>query len=118
MTKKTITKKSISRKATSGDTEAKQPLLAGFGITKSFGDLVANKDINFEIYPGELHALLGENGAGKSTFIKIVYGLLQPDQGHLEWKGKAVSVSNPQQARAMGIGMVFQHFSLFDALSV
>lgn len=118
MTKKTMTKKAISRKATSGDTEAKQPLLAGFGITKSFGDLVANKDINFEIYPGELHALLGENGAGKSTFIKIVYGLLQPDQGHLEWKGKAVSVSNPQQARAMGIGMVFQHFSLFDALSV
>ena len=57
-----MTKKAISRKATSGDTEAKQPLLAGFGITKSFGDLVANKDIDFEIYPGELHALLGENG--------------------------------------------------------
>lgn len=94
------------------------PLLAGYGITKSFGDLVANQDIDFEIYPGELHALLGENGAGKSTFIKMVYGLLQPDQGHLEWKGEEITVTNPQQARAMGIGMVFQHFSLFEALTV
>ena len=94
------------------------PLLAGFGMTKSFGDLVANKDIDFTIYAGELHALLGENGAGKSTFIKMIYGLLEPDQGHLEWQGESVTISNPQQARAMGIGMVFQHFSLFDALTV
>ena len=105
-----MTKKAISRKATSGDTEAKQPLLAGFGITKSFGDLVANKDIDFEIYSGELHALLGENGAGKSTFIKIVYGLLQPDQGI--WNGwKTVSVSNPQQARAMVLHGVSAFFA-------
>ena len=94
------------------------PLLAGVGMTKSFGDLVANQDINFSIYPGELHALLGENGAGKSTFIKMVYGLLQPDQGYLEWRGERVTVTNPQQARGMGIGMVFQHFSLFEALTV
>ena len=94
------------------------PLLAGFGITKRFGDLVANQNIDFAIQPGELHAIVGENGAGKSTFIKIVYGLLQPDEGHLEWQGKRVTFSNPLQARAMGIGMVFQHFSLFEALSV
>jgi simple sugar transport system ATP-binding protein len=94
------------------------PLLAGYGMTKSFGDLVANKDIDFTIHAGELHALLGENGAGKSTFIKMIYGLLEPDQGHLEWQGESVTISNPQQARAMGIGMVFQHFSLFDALTV
>ena len=60
---------------------------------------------------GELHALLGENGAGKSTFVKMIYGLLQPDSGEFEWHGRPVHISNPQQARAMGIGMVFQHFS-------
>ena len=95
-----------------------EPLLAGVGVTKSFGDLVANKDIDFAIHEGELHAIVGENGAGKSTFIKIVYGLLQPDSGHLEWRGERVVVPNPQQARAMGIGMVFQHFSLFEAMTV
>ena len=94
------------------------PLLAGFGITKRFGDLVANQNIDFAIQPGELHAIVGENGAGKSTFIKMVYGLLQPDEGHLEWQGKRVIISNPLQARAMGIGMVFQHFSLFESLTV
>ena len=94
------------------------PLLAGFGITKRFGDLVANQNIDFAIQPGELHAIVGENGAGKSTFIKMVYGLLQPDEGHLEWRGKRVIISNPLQARAMGIGMVFQHFSLFESLTV
>ena len=94
------------------------PLLAGFGITKRFGDLVANQNIDFAIQPGELHAIVGENGAGKSTFIKMVYGLLQPDEGHLEWRGKRVIISNPLQARAMGIAMVFQHFSLFESLTV
>ena len=94
------------------------PLLAGFGLTKSFGSFVANKEIDFTIYPGELHALLGENGAGKSTFVKMIYGLLQPDSGHFEWQGRAVHFSNPQEARAAGIGMVFQHFSLFEAMSV
>lgn len=94
------------------------PLLAGFGLTKSFGSFVANKEIDFTIYPGELHALLGENGAGKSTFVKMIYGLLQPDSGHFEWQGRPVHFSNPQEARAAGIGMVFQHFSLFEAMSV
>ena len=94
------------------------PLLAGIGLSKSFGRFVANRDIDFTIYPGELHALLGENGAGKSTFVKMIYGLLQPDSGHFEWRGKPVQFTNPQEARAAGIGMVFQHFSLFEALSV
>ena len=105
-------------KKKSTNSKTTPPLLAGFGITKRFGDLVANQNIDFAIQPGELHAIVGENGAGKSTFIKIVYGLLQPDDGHLEWQGERVTISNPQQARAMGIGMVFQHFSLFEALSV
>ena len=79
---------------------------------KSFGQFVANDDIDFAIRPGELHALLGET-AGKSTFVKMIYGLLQPDSGQFDWQGQPVHIINPQQARAMGIGMVFQHFSLF-----
>ena len=94
------------------------PLLEGIGITKSFGDLVANRAIDFTIHAGEIHAIVGENGAGKSTFIKLIYGLLQPDSGQLKWQGEAVDISNPQQARELGIGMVFQHFSLFEALRV
>ena len=93
-------------------------LLVARHVTKSFGTFVANEDINFSIGAGELHALLGENGAGKSTFVKMIYGLLQPDIGEFEWKGRPVNISNPQQARALGIGMVFQHFSLFDSLTV
>lgn len=93
-------------------------LLSGRRIRKSFGQFVANDDIDFTIRPGELHALLGENGAGKSTFVKMIYGLLQPDSGQFDWQGQPVHITNPQQARAMGIGMVFQHFSLFESLTV
>ena len=93
-------------------------LLSGRRIRKSFGQFVANDDIDFTIKAGELHALLGENGAGKSTFVKMIYGLLQPDSGQFEWQGQPVQITNPQQARAMGIGMVFQHFSLFESLTV
>ena len=95
-----------------------QPLFEAVGITKKFGDFTANDDVSFRIHPGEIHALLGENGAGKSTFVKIAYGLLQPDKGRLFWNGEIVSIRGPQQARQLGIGMVFQHFSLFDALTV
>ena len=97
---------------------AASSLLVAHNVTKSFGTFVANDDVNFTIEAGELHALLGENGAGKSTFVKMIYGLLQPDSGGFEWQGMSVSISNPQQARAMGIGMVFQHFSLFNSLTV
>ena len=95
-----------------------KPLFEAVGVTKSFGDFMANDDVSFQIHSGEIHALLGENGAGKSTFVKIAYGLLQPDAGQLFWNGEPISILGPQQARRRGIGMVFQHFSLFDALTV
>ena len=94
------------------------PVVNAVGLTKSFGDFRANDKVSFSIQSGEIHALLGENGAGKSTFVKLVYGLLQPDDGKIFWKGQPVNISGPLQARQLGIGMVFQHFSLFESLSV
>ena len=67
---------------------------------------------------GEIHALLGENGAGKSTLMKIIYGVVKPDEGTMLWEGKEVTVQGPAHARELGIGMVFQHFSLFETLTV
>ena len=99
-------------------TQKAVPVLNAVGLTKSFGDFLANDAVSFSIQPGEIHALLGENGAGKSTFVKLVYGLLQPDEGQIFWQGQSVNISGPLQARRLGIGMVFQHFSLFDSLSV
>lgn len=95
-----------------------QPTLEAVGITKDFGSLRANDNIDFAIRKGEIHALLGENGAGKSTLVKILYGALQPTSGEVRWKGKPVLIGSPAAARRLGIGMVFQHFSLFEALSV
>jgi general nucleoside transport system ATP-binding protein len=94
------------------------PLLNLTGITKAFPGCVANDDIDLIIQPGEIHALLGENGAGKSTLVKIIYGILKADKGTIEWNGEQVSIDNPSIARQLGIAMVFQHFSLFDALTV
>jgi simple sugar transport system ATP-binding protein len=94
------------------------PRLEAVKITKDFATVRANDAIDFAIHPGEIHALLGENGAGKSTLVKILYGALQPTAGEIRWKGKAVVIPNPAAARRLGIGMVFQHFSLFEALSV
>jgi simple sugar transport system ATP-binding protein len=93
-------------------------LLEACNIVKQFGDFKANDDVTLRLKPHEIHALLGENGAGKSTLVKIIYGALQPTAGYLKWQGNAVTVPNPAAARALGIGMVFQHFSLFDALTV
>ena len=93
-------------------------LLQALEVVKRFGDFTANDHVTLAVRPGEIHALLGENGAGKSTLVKIIYGALQPTAGELRWKGRAVTVSNPAAARRLGIGMVFQHFSLFDALTV
>ncbi|MGC6496326.1 MAG: ABC transporter ATP-binding protein [Candidatus Puniceispirillaceae bacterium] len=99
-------------------TSSRDILLTATGIFKHFGDFTANDDVSFSIGRGEIHALLGENGAGKSTFVKMIYGLLQPDSGQFEWQGAPVVIRNPQHARDLGIGMVFQHFSLFQALTV
>src|SRR5437763_13009773 len=94
------------------------PLLEALGITKLYGEFVANDAINLEIWPAEVHALLGENGAGKSTLVKMIYGLLQPSAGEFKWLGEPIVLAGPAAARARGIGMVFQHFSLFEQLTV
>jgi general nucleoside transport system ATP-binding protein len=94
------------------------PLLQAVGISKRYGDFLANDGIDLDLYPNEIHALLGENGAGKSTLVKVIYGALQPSSGEIRWKGKTTAIPNPAAARHLGIGMVFQHFSLFDALTV
>ncbi len=94
------------------------PLVAMRGIVKRFGALVANDHVDLELHAGEIHALLGENGAGKSTLVKILDGLLQPDAGEIVWQGRPVALAGPQAAAALGIGMVFQHFSLFENLTV
>jgi general nucleoside transport system ATP-binding protein len=87
-------------------------------ITKRYPGVVANRAVSLSVKPGEAHAVLGENGAGKSTLMKIIYGAVKPDEGDIQYNGQAVQIRNPQQARALGISMVFQHFSLFDTLSV
>ena len=87
-------------------------------ITKSYGDLKANDDISLSIKPASIHALLGENGAGKSTLVKVIYGSLQPDSGQMQWRGEGYSPKSPFEAREQGIAMVFQHFSLFESLTV
>src|SRR5207248_617989 len=84
--------------------------------TKIYPAVVANKDVSLTALPGEIHAVLGENGAGKSTLMKIIYGVVKPDAGEVRWEGKPVTVANPAHARELGIGMVFQHFSLFETL--
>jgi general nucleoside transport system ATP-binding protein len=88
------------------------------GISKRYGSLLANDRIDLAIRPGEIHALLGENGAGKSTLVKILYGVVEPSAGEIVWQGRPVTIRSPVAARALGLGMVFQHFSLFDEMTV
>jgi ABC-type uncharacterized transport system ATPase subunit/ABC-type uncharacterized transport system permease subunit len=87
-------------------------------ITKRYPSVVANSDVSLTVQAGETHAVLGENGAGKSTLMKIIYGAVKPDEGSVMFDGQPVHIRNPQEARALGISMVFQHFSLFDTLTV
>ena len=87
-------------------------------ITKRYPAVVANSGVSLAVQPGETHAVLGENGAGKSTLMKIIYGSVKPDEGTVSFNGQPVHIRNPQEARALGISMVFQHFSLFDTLTV
>ncbi|NDF46094.1 MAG: ATP-binding cassette domain-containing protein, partial [Betaproteobacteria bacterium] len=88
------------------------------GICKRYPAVVANDHVSLRVKPGEIHAVLGENGAGKSTLMKIIYGAVKPDGGTLRFNGQTEQIANPQEARRLGISMVFQHFSLFDTLSV
>jgi len=88
------------------------------GISKRYPSVVANDGIDLNVLPGEIHSILGENGAGKSTLMKIIYGSVKPDAGKVCWNGREVNIANPAEARKLGIAMVFQHFSLFDTLTV
>jgi general nucleoside transport system ATP-binding protein len=88
------------------------------GIRKAYPAVVANDDVSLRVAPGEIHAVVGENGAGKSTLMKIIYGIVQPDSGEMLWNGREVVITSPAEAQQLGIGMVFQHFALFDTLTV
>jgi simple sugar transport system ATP-binding protein len=87
-------------------------------ITKRYPGVIASDGVSLAVRPGEIHAVLGENGAGKSTLMKIIYGVLRPDAGELRWNGEPLAAHGPAAARARGIAMVFQHFSLFESLTV
>ena len=94
------------------------PLLQLSGVSKRYGGVQANAGIDLTVDAGTIHAILGENGAGKSTLMKLIYGVERPDEGQVFWQGQEVALSSPSDARRLGIGMVFQHFSLFETLSV
>ena len=97
---------------------AAAPVLRLSGVTKRFGSLVANYCVSLDLGAGEVLALLGENGAGKSTLVSILFGHYIADEGHIEAFGKLLPPGNPKAALAAGIGMVHQHFTLADNLSV
>src|ERR687895_1227514 len=98
--------------------EGSPPLFLLTGVTKRFGGVVAVQDVDFDLRPGEVHALVGENGAGKSTLMKIVDGLYEPDEGSLEVNGQSAAFSSPRDAEAAGIAMIPQELDLFPELSV
>lgn len=103
---------------TANEMSRSDTLLSVRKLTKLFGSFAACDGIDLDIRPGEIHALLGENGAGKSTLVKMLFGVLAPTSGQILWKGEPVRIASPGAARRTGIGMVFQHFSLFEALTV
>ncbi|SDD74887.1 ABC transporter ATP-binding protein [Rhodospira trueperi] len=98
--------------------ELAPPRLALRDVCKSFPGVVVNDHVSLDVRPAEIHALLGENGAGKSTLMKIVHGVLAADAGEILWEGRPVRIDGPAEARRLGIGMVFQHFALFESLTV
>jgi simple sugar transport system ATP-binding protein len=94
------------------------PLLTMTGMTKQYPNCLANDLVSLTVERNQIHALVGENGAGKSTLVKMIYGVVRPDAGEIVWQGRNVTIPNPGAAQRLGIGMVFQHFSLFEALTV
>ncbi len=94
------------------------PLLSLRNVTKRYPSVIANDNISLDVSAGSIHAILGENGAGKSTLMKLVYGVIEPDEGEIHWQGELADLRSTAAARKLGIGMVFQHFSLFETLSV
>ena len=99
-------------------TQKASALLTLKDVSKRYGTVQANKSIDLAVHAGSIHAVLGENGAGKSTLMKMIYGVEKPDSGTVDWKGAPVQLGKPSDAQALGIGMVFQHFSLFETLNV
>ena len=95
-----------------------KPIVEFKNITKSYPGVIANKNISFSIKPNSVHAILGENGAGKSTLVKILYGHVNQDKGDIYIDSKNVRITSPSDAKKLGINMVFQHFSLFESLTV
>lgn len=95
-----------------------KPLLELFEVSKRYPGVVANDRVSLRVNPGEIRAIVGENGAGKSTLMKVVYGSVRPDEGQIAWDGREIDFLGPQQMRELGVGMVFQHFSLFESLTV
>lgn len=95
-----------------------RPLIELINVTKRYPGTIANDKVSMRVMPGAIHAVIGENGAGKSTLMKIIHGSVQPDEGQIIWKGREINFAPPQHMHALGIGMVFQHFALFEALSV
>lgn len=87
-------------------------------LTKAYPSVLANDQVSLSVNAGEIHAVLGENGAGKSTLMKMIYGVTTPTSGTIYWEDRPVDITSPAQARDLGIGMVFQHFSLFETLTV
>ncbi|MBO6059131.1 MAG: ATP-binding cassette domain-containing protein, partial [Bacteroidaceae bacterium] len=87
-------------------------------ITKKFPGIIANDDITLQLKKGEIHALLGENGAGKSTLMSVLFGLYQPEEGIIKKDGVEVKINDPNDANALGIGMVHQHFKLVECFTV
>src|SRR5919112_3257304 len=98
--------------------DAVEHILALHGVTKRFGGATALDNVDFELYPGEIHGLVGENGAGKSTLMKILSGVHAPDEGELTLRGEPVRFGSPAEAKARGIGMIYQELSLMPSLTV
>jgi len=100
------------------DFRLEPPVLELDSLTKRFGSVVACEDVDLTLRAGEIHGILGENGAGKSTLMRMIFGLVDPDQGVIRIDGQATRIADPSDAVRLGIGMVHQHYSLVDALTV